>query len=66
MLSAIMGQPLRFPRQVSAGVAEILEGMLSISEARRFTFEEVQKMLAFEAKTTGIVEEKSYHWSTVR
>ena len=61
-----MAQPLRFPHKLSEGVRDLLEGMLSISESRRLSYEEVKKLLMLEQKQVGRSEEKSYHWSVVR
>ena len=66
LLTVIMTQPLSFPLPVSEAVKQILEGMLAISEGRRLTCSEIDKLLMFIEQSEVAKEEKSFHWSVVK
>ena len=66
LLNAIMKEPLRFPEKVSGGIRDIIEGMLTINEVNRLSFEEVRKLIEFEERRDEMLEGKSYHWSVVK
>ena len=66
LLTAIMEEPLRFPGKVSGGIKEIIEGMLTINEMNRLSFEEVRKLIELEERREEMLEGRSYHWSVVK
>lgn len=66
LLTSIMTQPLKVPSALTDTLKVLLEGMLAISEARRLTFAEAEKLLTLHEETEYHFEEKSVHWSLVR